>query len=107
MSVADATARAAALVLPAVIGHRGAAASAPENTLAGLRRAHALGASWVEFDVQLSRDARCILLHDDTIDRTTSGRGKAAAMELDALRRVDAGAWFSPEFTGERIPTLE
>ena len=107
MTAADAAARAAALNLPAVIGHRGAAAAAPENTLAGLRRGRTLGARWVEFDVQLSRDGRCILLHDDTIDRTTDGRGKAAALDFDALRQVDAGAWFAPEFKGERIPAFE
>lgn len=93
--------------LPVVIGHRGAAAVAPENTLASMRRAHADGARWVEFDVHLSGDGRCIVLHDDTIDRTTDGRGAAAALSFEALRRYDAGAWFAPQFAGERIPDLE
>jgi glycerophosphoryl diester phosphodiesterase len=95
------------LLLPKIIGHRGAAASAPENTLAGFRRAQALGAAWVEFDVRLSGDGRCIVLHDDTIDRTTDGSGLAAAMTLNELAAFDAGAWFAPDFAGETIPTFE
>lgn len=93
--------------LPPVVGHRGAAASAPENTLAGLRRAASLGVRWVEFDVRLSADEVPILLHDARLDRTTDGCGKAAALPLAALRRHDAGSWFAPAFAGERVPTLE
>lgn len=93
--------------LPAVIGHRGAAASAPENTLAAMRMAKTLGASWVEFDVHLSGDGRCILLHDDTVDRTTDGTGTASTQPFAALRRYDAGAWFGAAFAGERIPAFE
>jgi glycerophosphoryl diester phosphodiesterase len=89
-----------------VIGHRGAAAHAPENTLAGLRRARALGCRWVEFDVRLTVDDELILLHDERLERTTSGRGKAAAQPLAAIRACDAGAWFAPCFAGERVPTL-
>jgi len=96
-----------ALDLPAVIGHRGAAASAPENTLAGMRMAHQLGASWVEFDVRLSADGRCIVLHDDSVDRTSDGRGLAAMLSFAALRERDAGAWFDKRFAGERIPSFE
>jgi glycerophosphoryl diester phosphodiesterase len=95
------------LALPAVIGHRGAAASAPENTLASLRNAHELGARWVEFDVRLSGDGRCIVLHDDTIDRTSNGRGAASRLTLAELRRYDAGSWFAPAFAGQRIPAFE
>jgi len=74
------------LDLPPVIGHRGAAAAAPENTLAGIRMAHRLGARWVEFDVRLSADAQCIVLHDDTVNRTTDGSGAAALLPFAALR---------------------
>ena len=95
------------LSLPRVIGHRGAADRAPENTLAGFRRAAELGCRWVEFDVRLSRDGRPILLHDATLGRTTDGRGAAARKPLDELRRRDAGAWFGTEFRGEPIPTLD
>lgn len=94
------------LGLPPVIGHRGAAAAAPENTLAGMRMAHRLGARWVEFDVRLSGDGQCIVLHDDTIDRTSDGRGVAGQMSLAALRRYDAGAWFDERFAGARIPSF-
>jgi len=93
-------------LLPPVIGHRGAAASAPENTLAGLRKAWQLGCRWVEFDVRLTADGHLILLHDRRIERTTDGRGNAAALPLVALRRHDAGTRWSRGFSGERIPTL-
>jgi glycerophosphoryl diester phosphodiesterase len=92
--------------LPPVIGHRGAAACAPENTLAGLRKAWELGCLWVEFDVRLTADGQLILLHDGRLERTTDGRGRAAALLLAALRRYDAGAWFGPCFKGEPVPTL-
>ncbi len=92
---------------PCIIGHRGAALSAPENTLAGFCMAAALGIEWVEFDVRLSRDGRCILLHDDTLNRTTTGRGPVAALSYAEIRRLDAGAWFGSDFAGQRVPSLE
>src|SRR5579862_3004583 len=92
--------------LPPVIGHRGAAARAPENTLAGLRRAHALGCRWVEFDVRLTADGVPVLCHDSRLDRTTDGTGVIAEETLAAVRRCDAGLRFSPEFAGEPVPTL-
>ncbi len=64
------------LKLPQVIGHRGAALAAPENTLESFREAAAQGAKWVEFDVGLSADGQCFVLHDDTLDRTTNGKGR-------------------------------
>jgi glycerophosphoryl diester phosphodiesterase len=92
---------------PRIIGHRGAALSAPENTFAGFCMAAALDVEWVEFDVRLTRDGRCILLHDDTLDRTTTGHGQAAALSFDEIRRLDAGAWFGPDFAGQCVPSLE
>ena len=92
--------------IASVIGHRGAAAYAPENTLAALRRAQALGCRWVEFDVRLTADRELILLHDDRLDRTTSGSGKVHLQPLAAIGRLDAGAWFAPHFAGEAVPTL-
>ncbi len=92
--------------LPVVIGHRGAAAHAPENTLASIRSAAALGVSWVEFDVKLTADGRCIVFHDDALDRTTDGRGAVSAATHDEINRLDAGAWFAPAFAGERVPSL-
>jgi glycerophosphoryl diester phosphodiesterase len=89
-----------------VIGHRGAAGHAPENTLAGLKAAAGLGARCVEFDVKLTYDGELVLVHDDTVDRTTDGTGRVADLSLDEIRRLDAGLRFAPEFRGERIPTL-
>ena len=92
--------------LDPVIGHRGAAARAPENTLASLRKAKELGCRWVEFDVKLSRDGVPFLLHDDLLDRTTSGRGPASDHDFAELATLDAGGWFGPEFRGERLASL-
>jgi glycerophosphoryl diester phosphodiesterase len=90
-----------------VIAHRGASGYAPENTLAAFKRALALGATFIETDLQLSRDARFVAIHDDTVNRTTNGTGKVHDLSLADLRRLDAGSWFGSEFTGERIPTLD
>jgi glycerophosphoryl diester phosphodiesterase len=90
-----------------VIAHRGASGHAPENTLAAFRRAVALGASFIETDLHLSRDAHFVAIHDDTVNRTTNGQGKVHDLSLVDLRRLDAGSWFGSEFSGERIPTLE
>lgn len=92
--------------LPRVIGHRGAAGLAPENTLAGFRRAAALGVAWVEFDVRLTADGACVLLHDPRLDRTTNGRGVVRETPLTALAGLDAGAWYGPDYAGERVPEL-
>lgn len=94
------------LSLPPVIGHRGAAARAPENTLAGLRRAKALGVAWVEFDARLTADGALVLCHDARLDRTTDRTGKVAGHSLATIRDCDAGSWFGPAFAGERVPTL-
>lgn len=93
-------------IAAAVIGHRGAAARAPENTLAGLALARKLGCRWVEFDVRLSRDGVPVLLHDETLERTTSGRGRLCDFDAAELQTLDAGSWFAASFAGERIPTL-
>jgi glycerophosphoryl diester phosphodiesterase len=94
------------LRLPRLIGHRGEAARAPENTLAGIRMASASGLGWVEFDAKLSGDGVPLLFHDDTLDRTTNGEGPVAATPFASIRALDAGGWFAPEFAGERVPTL-
>lgn len=90
-----------------IIGHRGASGHAPENTLAAFKKAVALGATFIETDLQLSRDARFVAIHDDTLDRTTNGQGKVHDQTLAALRRLDTGSWFGSEYAGERVPTLE
>ncbi|NKB59970.1 MAG: glycerophosphodiester phosphodiesterase [Alphaproteobacteria bacterium] len=92
---------------PRVIGHRGAAGHAPENTLESIRTAARLGAPWVEFDVHLSSDKIPVLIHDDTLDRTTDGKGAVDKNSLADLRSLDAGQWFADQFAGEPIPTLE
>jgi glycerophosphoryl diester phosphodiesterase len=89
------------------IAHRGASGYAPENTFAAFRRATALGAGFIETDLQLSRDARLVAIHDATVNRTTNGQGAVHDMTLAELRRLDAGSWFGSEFAGERIPTIE
>jgi glycerophosphoryl diester phosphodiesterase len=89
-----------------VFGHRGAAALAPENTVAGLRAAAAAGIRWVEVDVQLAADREPIVIHDFTLDRTTNGRGRVARARVERIADLDAGAWLGEDFRGERLPTL-
>src|SRR5512136_697214 len=88
------------------IAHRGASAAAPQNTLAAFRKAVELGADGVELDVQLSADGAVVVIHDFTVDKTTDGTGRVAAKTLAELKALDAGSRFSPQFAGERIPTL-
>ncbi len=95
------------LALPRVMGHRGAAALAPENTLASIRRAAATGVSWVEFDVMLTSDSVPILFHDDKLERTTGRKGLMAETPCAVVCTLEAGAWFGAEFAGEPVPTLE
>src|SRR5712691_503483 len=92
---------------PRVVGHRGGGTFAPENTLAGIRKAAAMGFGGVEFDVMLSADKVPLLIHDETLDRTTSGQGSVAATPYARLASLDAGAWFGPQYRGERVPTFE
>jgi glycerophosphoryl diester phosphodiesterase len=89
------------------IGHRGAAAVAPENTIASFRRAVELGAQAVELDVQRTKDGHLVVMHDDTVDRTTDGTGHVAELTLARIRRLDAGSWNGTAFAGERVPTLD
>src|SRR5438045_5079004 len=90
-----------------VIAHRGAWGNSPENTMAAFKKAVALGASFIETDLQLSRDARFVASHDATVNRTTNGQGSVHELTLADLRKLDAGSWFGSEFAGERIPTLQ
>ena len=88
-------------------GHRGANAVAPENTFAGFEVARSAGVDYVETDVRAAADGTLMLVHDDTLERTSDGSGAVADRRPDELARLDAGAWFGPRFAGERIPTLE
>jgi glycerophosphoryl diester phosphodiesterase len=90
-----------------VIAHRGASGHAPENTLAAFKRALTLGATFIETDLQLTRDSRFVAMHDSSVDRTTNGQGKVHDMTLAEIRRLDAGSWFGSAFAGERVPTLD
>lgn len=94
------------LSVPRIVGHRGARATAPENTLTGIRQAKREGASWVEFDVKLTGDGRAILMHDGTLERTTDGRGEVRRMTLAEIKRLDAGIKKGPAWRGEPVPTL-
>ncbi len=89
------------------IAHRGASGDYPENTLVAFAAAIEAGARMCELDVQLSADRVAVVIHDDTVDRTTDGRGAVASMTLAELRRLDAGRRYRPRFTGVRIPTLD
>src|SRR5215212_3812774 len=84
------------------IAHRGGSTSAPENTLAAFRNAITQGADWLEFDVQMTKDGALVVIHDETVDRTTDGTGAVAEMTLEQIRRLDAGRWFDPKFAGEK-----
>jgi glycerophosphoryl diester phosphodiesterase len=92
------------------IAHRGASGHAPENTMAAFCRAVELGARFIETDLQITRDARVIAIHDFALDRTTSGTGQVHLLTLEQIRALDAGAWFGDRgarpFAGERVPTL-
>lgn len=91
---------------PSVIGHRGACAYAPENTMASFIKAAQLQIKWVEFDVMLSADEVPVIFHDELLDRTTNGHGELNHYSYAYLQSLDAGTWFNYTFSGERIPTL-
>ena len=93
--------------IPLNLGHRGAQKVAPENTMAAFERARSMGADGVELDVQLSSDGAMIVMHDSRVERTTNGQGAIKELTLEYLRGLDAGGWFSPEFSGERVPILD
>jgi glycerophosphoryl diester phosphodiesterase len=90
-----------------IVGHRGLAGLAPENTLASFREAVRIGADWLEFDVRFSSDGHPVIIHDGSLKRTSSGRGPVRGRSLAELRKLDAGSWFDERFAGEKIPTLE
>jgi glycerophosphoryl diester phosphodiesterase len=91
---------------PRFAAHRGAGKRAPENTLAALKLGHSFGYRMAEFDVKLSADGVAFLLHDATLQRTTSGRGRADGLNWRELAQLDAGAWHSSTYAGEPLATL-
>ncbi len=90
-----------------LIAHRGASTHAPENTLTAVRMAREMGAQWIETDVRLTADGALVMIHDDTLDRTTNGGGPVLMASLDEIRSLDAGSWFADEYAGETVPTLQ
>lgn len=89
------------------IGHRGACAERPENTLASFARALELGVDMIECDLQRTSDGHVVVFHDWTLERTSNGSGVVCELPLAAIRRLDAGSWRAPDFAGEKVPTLE
>jgi glycerophosphoryl diester phosphodiesterase len=94
------------LDVPLFVAHRGYSSQYPENTLAAFNGAIDAGAHMIELDVNLSRDRQLVVIHDETVDRTTNGTGAVKMMTLEQLRQLDAGSWFDPRFSGEQLPTL-
>ncbi len=92
---------------PLIIAHRGASAFAPENTMAAFRLAKELGADGIELDVMLSADQKLVVHHDNSVNRTTDGKGTVAEMTWDELKDLDAGSKFGEDFSGEPLPLLE
>lgn len=92
--------------MPHRVAHRGYSAVAPENTLPALDAAVRAGATFVEFDVRVTRDGVPVVIHDRTVDRTTSGSGRVWDLTYDEIAALDAGSWFGPGFAGVRVPSL-
>ncbi|CAA0079633.1 Glycerophosphodiester phosphodiesterase, cytoplasmic [BD1-7 clade bacterium] len=91
----------------ALVAHRGAAEYGPENTLAPVKVSNQKAITWTETDVMLSKDDEAVIMHDDTVDRTTNGKGNVRDMTLAELQALDAGSWFHEDFTGEPVPSLD
>ncbi|WP_052343653.1 glycerophosphodiester phosphodiesterase [Bacillus massiliigorillae] len=91
---------------PLIIAHRGAAGSYPENTHSAFQAALDLQADMLEFDIQLTKDNQFAVIHDETVDRTTNGKGLVREFTIEELKQLDAGSWKHPSFAGERIPAF-
>jgi glycerophosphoryl diester phosphodiesterase len=92
---------------PLLIGHRGYPARFPENTPAAFEGAVQAGCDMIELDVTLTRDRKVVVIHDDTLNRTTSGSGPVRGHALEEIQALDAGSWFDPRFAAERVPGLD
>lgn len=90
-----------------VVAHRGLAPGYPENTLLAFRHALSLGVDFIEVDLRMTKDGIPVIIHDDTVDRTTDGQGGVETFTLSEIKKLDAGSLVGPEFAGTRIPTLE
>jgi len=90
-----------------VFAHRGASGYAPENTLVAIKKAIEMKADGIEIDIQLTKDGKIVVMHDWKVDRTTTGRGYVYELDYDYIKTLDAGQWFTKDFIGENVPTLE
>lgn len=90
-----------------ILAHRGMSTLAPENTMPAFELLTKYGVKWLETDLGITKDEHVVVLHDDYLDRTTSGSGPLTDIMFDDLRQLDAGSWFSPEFTGVKVPTMD
>jgi len=93
--------------MTSIIAHRGASGYAPENTMAAFEKAVAQGAHGIETDVHLTRDGKLVIAHDHVLGRTIGGKGAIKDLSLNELQSLDCGSWFSPDFSGERVPELK
>ena len=90
-----------------IFAHRGASGYAPENTLVAIKKAIEMKADGIEIDIQLTKDGKIVVMHDWKVDRTTTGRGFVYELDFDYIRSLDAGQWYTKDFIGEVVPTLE
>ncbi|MGM9923231.1 MAG: glycerophosphodiester phosphodiesterase [Bacillus sp. (in: firmicutes)] len=104
--IAKQKAQTTASLKPLIIAHRGAAGNYPENTHAAFRAALDLTVDMIEYDIQLTKDEKFAVIHDETLDRTTDGTGLVRERTMEELQQLDAGSWKDPAFEGERIPEL-
>lgn len=91
---------------PLVIAHRGNSGNAPANTIEAIRQAIDVGVDMIEIDVRLTKDGIPVLMHNDTVDETTDGKGLVSQMSFDQIRKLDAGSWKDRKYKGEKIPSL-
>ena len=90
-----------------IFAHRGSKGTHPENTLASFKEAVRVGSDGIELDVHLTKDGHLVVIHDETVDRTTNGTGEIRTLTLAEIKAMDAGSWFHNKYAGEKIPTLE
>ena len=88
------------------IFHKGTTPKAPENSISGIESVIAAKGNWIEIDCLLTKDDQVVLMHDETLDRTTNGEGNLSDFTLEEIEKLDAGSWFDKKFSGERIPLL-
>lgn len=96
-----------AMPVRGLCAHRGASETHPENTLPAFMEAIAAGAQMIEFDIQFTKDSVLVIMHDETVDRTTNGKGKVSDLTFQQIRQLDAGAGKGKQFAGTQVPTFD